>query len=103
MAKKIKVVVKEVGSRAKEIEVVNKLESFQTLVDGYIECLTVRIGGEVGLMIVNEEGKLRGDCKFNFDFLGLDQIFGDVVFVGIYGDEFTDCPFNADEVEDFLT
>lgn len=103
MANKIKVVVKEVGAEAKEIEVVNSLKSFQTLVDGYIECITVRIGGECGLMIVNEEGKMRGDCKFNFDLLGLDQIFGDVVFVGISGDEFTDCPFSAAQVEGFLS
>lgn len=98
----IRVVVKEVGKKAHEVRVSNCLKSFQTLVDGYIERIPVRIAGETGLMIVNEEGKLRGDCHFNFDFLGMDQIFGDVCFVGIDGEEFGDCPFNSDEVEEFL-
>lgn len=48
-------------------------------------------------------GEASKNTGLSVQELGLDQIFGDVVFVGIYGDEFTDCPFNADEVEDFLT
>lgn len=77
------------GARAIDIE--NKLEAFQEAVDGYIE--TVTLEPDEVVMIVNEEGLLRG--------LGINPlatalygsaIVGVAVVVGIDGEEFCDVP-----------
>lgn len=77
------------GARAIDIE--NKLEAFQEAVDGYIETVTL-VPDEV-VMIVNEEGLLRG--------LGINPlatalcgsaIVGVALVVGIDGEEFCDVP-----------
>lgn len=79
------------GSGARAIDIENKLEAFQEAVDGYIETLTL-VPDEV-VMIVNEEGLLRG--------LGINPlatalygsaIVGVAVVVGIDGEEFCDVP-----------
>ena len=63
----------------------NTLENLQRTVEGYIE--TVPFGENV--LIVNEEGKLRGlepNIKVQSDVL-----VGTVVLVGIDGEELADC------------
>ena len=79
------------GSGARAIDIENKLEAFQEAVDGYIETVTL-VPDEV-VMIVNEEGLLRG--------LGINPlatalygsaIVGVTVVVGIDGEEFCDVP-----------
>ena len=79
------------GSGARAIDIENKLEAFQEAVDGYIETLTL-VPDEV-VMIVNEEGLLRG--------LGINPlatalygsvIVGVAVVVGIDGEKFCDIP-----------
>ena len=79
------------GSGARSIDIENKLEAFQEAVDGYIETLTL-VPDEV-VMIVNEEGLLRG--------LGINPlatalygsaIVGVAVVVGVDGEEFCDVP-----------
>ncbi len=79
------------GSGARAIDIENKLEAFQEAVDGYIETVTL-VPDEV-VMIVNEEGLLRG--------LGINPlatalygsaIVGVAVVVGIDGEEFCDVP-----------
>lgn len=79
------------GSGARAIDIENKLEAFQEAVDGYIETVTL-VPDEV-VMIVNEEGLLRG--------LGINPlatalygsaIVGGAVVVGIDGEEFCDVP-----------
>lgn len=79
------------GSGAHAIDIENKLEAFQEAVDGYIETVTL-VPDEV-VMIVNEEGLLRG--------LGINPlatalygsaIVGVAVVVGIDGEEFCDVP-----------
>lgn len=79
------------GSGARAIDIENKLEAFQEAVDGYIETVTL-VPDEV-VMIVNEEGLLRG--------LGINPlatalygsaIVGVAVVVGIDGEEFCDIP-----------
>ena len=79
------------GSGARAIDIENKLEAFQEAVDGYIETLTL-VPDEV-VMIVNEEGLLRG--------LGINPlatalygsaIVGVAVVVGVDGEEFCDVP-----------
>lgn len=61
----------------------NTLESFQHAVGGYIETVTF---ASDAVLIVNEEGRLRG-LPYNCSFCGLD-IIGPVVVVGTKGDEF---------------
>ena len=62
----------------------NKLEAFQEIVGGYIEC--VRLPEKNVIMIVNEEGKLRG-MRHNF-YCDDDDIVGPVVFCSAKDDEF---------------
>ena len=79
------------GSGARAVDIENKLEAFQEAVDGYIEALTL-IPDEV-VMIVNEEGRLRGmgvnpyaSCLYG------EPIVGVAVVVGVDGEEFCDVP-----------
>lgn len=82
----MKIVIKEVGEPPRVEEVENELATFQSLVGGYIEVLSM--GDGVGL-IVNEEGKLIG-LPVNFG-LGYDTINGTAVFVAFGNDgEFKD-------------
>lgn len=71
----------------KDIE--NTLETLQQEVGGYIETLTLAADC---CMIVDEEGRLK-DKPLNekASRLGL-PIVGDVLLVGVDGDEFTDVP-----------
>lgn len=75
---KIRVLVKRPGEIPKSLVIKNELSEFQGLVGGNIEVLRLQ---EDILCIVNEEGKLRGDCKVNF-WLNDDIIMGTAVFVG---------------------
>lgn len=97
---RVNVIVKEVGKDPHITSIPNMLRPFQTLVDGHIECITLRINGKVGVLIVNEEGRLLG-LDYNFtNHLGEDLV-GDVVFAGIKGDEFIDCPWDLDEIKEY--
>ena len=87
MEKNIRVILKEPGKPAELREIPNTLESLQDAVGGPIEVLRF---AEDCAAIVNEEGKLRG-LPVNFGFLG-DMLCGNVVFVGVSGEEF--CSLN---------
>ena len=78
-------------------EIPNTLERLQTIVDGYIETVTVRNGL---VIICNEEGKLTGMAP-NFR-IGFEQIVGTVIVVGVDGEEFTDVPIDLGEWEEML-
>lgn len=70
----MKVYYKRVGRKAIEIEIEDKLEILQTLVDGLIEVVELTPGID---MICNEEGKLIGlEENINLDY---DIIVGDVI------------------------
>lgn len=70
----MKVYYKRVGRKAIEIEIEDKLEILQTLVDGLIEVIELTPGID---MICNEEGKLIGlEENINLDY---DIIVGDVI------------------------
>lgn len=90
-AEKIHVMVKEPGADSKweRREVDNTLRTFQGLVGGYIEAVTVCDGL---VLIVNEEGKLQG-LEPNVFFRG-DWLVGTVVAVGVNKDheDFASCP-----------
>ena len=92
MENKINVLIKKPGAPWAPVEVENRLEDLQRLVDGYIEVATS--WGDIAL-IVNEEGKLRGLAP-NFPLCG-DVIVGTAVLIGVDGEDFTDCPHLTDE------
>lgn len=79
----IRVLVKAPGKEPEWREIPNDLESFQALVKGPIECV---LWDDRYLMIVNEEGKLKG-LRYNFRFYG-DDIVGLVVWVAKDGSKF---------------
>ncbi len=79
------------GTTVTQVEIENTLEALQEAVFGYIECVTIAPGRAV--MIVNEEGLLRGMAvnQAASDFAGI-QIVGPTLIVGVDGEEFCDVP-----------
>lgn len=86
------------GYRIKEIEVENKLEALQDVVDGYIEQITL-IQGKAA-MLVNEEGRLRGMPSNTLASLvaGI-SIVGPALLLGVNGEEFCDI---SEEIKRFV-
>lgn len=90
------IIIKEPGKNPEYVKAQNKLKPLQKLVGGYIE--PVRLRDDL-ILICNEEGRLRGlpwCCtvfKTNF--------YGTVLFAGVDGEEFTDCPLTIEELEQF--
>lgn len=86
--------IKFEGRRVKEIEIDNTLEALQAAVDGYIETVPIRhIPTDKAVMIVNEEGLLRG-MSHNpaATMIAGTKIVGSAIVVGVDGEEFTDIP-----------
>ena len=77
-----------------EVEIDNTLEALQAAVNGYIETIGI-VPGEA-VMIVNEEGRLRGMAPnpIASAFAGID-IVGPALIVGVDEDDFTDVPEDA--------
>lgn len=72
-------------------DIENTLEALQSVVDGYIEVVTLVPGKAV--MIVNEEGLLRGMAPNPAaSMIAKTKIVGPALIVGVDGDEFTDFP-----------
>lgn len=72
-------------------DIENTLEALQSVVDGYIEVVTLVPGKAV--MIVNEEGLLRGMAPNPIaSNVANTQIVGPAVVVGVDGEDFTDIP-----------
>ena len=72
-------------------DIENTLEALQAAVDGYIEAVTLIPGKAV--MIVNEEGLLRGMAPNTIaSAVANTQIVGSAVVVGVDGEDFTDIP-----------
>ena len=83
----MRVLLKEPGKDPRTMIIPNDLGTLQQLVDGYIETHTLTDGL---VMIVNEEGKLKGlEPNFYVDRLK-DTILGTAIFCGEDGEEFTD-------------
>lgn len=93
----ITVMVKNPGHPWRELRVRNELSKSQTLVGWYIETVPVDEGM---LLLVNEDGKLRG-MEPNFEYRK-DILCGPVVAVGIHGDSFDSCPIRTDEGMRFM-
>lgn len=93
----ITVMVKNPGRPWHESRVRKELSKSQTLVGGYIETVPVDEGM---MLMVNEEGKLRGMAA-NFEYRQ-DILCGPVVAVGILDDRFSSCPIRTDEGMRFM-
>ena len=79
------------GHSITETGIENTLEAFQSAVDGYIETLT--LVPDRAVMIVNEEGLLRGLSPNPIaSAVANTQIVGTAIIVGVDGEEFTDVP-----------
>lgn len=84
---KISVATKRPGAPARHVWIENSLENLQRTVGGYIEC--VKLCKDLAI-ICDEEGRLKGKehncsvCGYNF--------VGDIIVVGVQGDEFADLP-----------
>lgn len=82
-------VLKLEGNRIIETETANTLEALQAEVDGYIEAVTLI--PDKAVMIVNEEGLLRGMAPNPIASAAANtQIVGTAIIVD--GEEFTDVP-----------
>jgi len=103
----IRVFYKRPGKNLVEVKIPNELEWLQGAVEGYVESITLH-RGENGFpdlaLLCNEEGKLKGmEGNFWMDINGVpDEIVGPVLFVGVDGEEFTDCPRSRKQMEAFL-
>ena len=72
-------------------DIENTLEALQAAVDGYIESVTLI--PDKAVMIVNEEGRLRGMTPNPIaSAVANTQIVGPAVVVGVNGEEFADIP-----------
>ena len=91
MKETIRAIVKEPGKEAQEERIGNDLKSLQKRVGGYIETVTVQ---EDLVIICNEEGKLLG-LPHNCTLLG-EPFCGTILFVGVDGENFADCPISLD-------
>jgi hypothetical protein len=87
----IKVIIKEPGRSPYFREIENTLESFQNIVGGYIETLT--IASDL-VIVLNEEGRLK-NLPYNCVFCGA-ELVGTIIFAGVDGDEFADVPKGMD-------
>ena len=89
MADKIKAFAKRPGQPPRSVWVTNSLKNLQTYVGGYIEAVTLTSDCAV---ICNEEGRILG-LPHNCNVAGIDFV-GDILFVGIKGEEFADMPID---------
>lgn len=97
MSDTIRVLYKRPGKNIVEVEIPNELEWIQGAVEGHFE--HVQISEDVA-MLCNEDGKLKG-MDANFLLMG-DLIVGPVLFVGVDGEEYGNCPRNREQMEAFL-
>lgn len=97
MADKIRVISKRPGCPPRSVWVSNTLENLQTAVGGYIE--TVTLASDC-CVICNEEGRLLG-LPYNCTICGVDVV-GDILLVGVKGEEFTDLPISYQEAKEMF-
>ena len=83
----MKALQKKVGQPWEVVEIANELKALQEAVGGYIETMTLTSNC---CLIINEEGMILG-LPENCIFLGV-RLVGDILMVGVDGEEFTDVP-----------
>lgn len=93
----MRAIIKQPGQPAAEIEIPNTLDALQKAVGGYIEI--VHVQGLPGVLIVNEEGKIR-DLEPNLvlPWPSFDVLVGPVLYLGEDLDEgeLTDAPLSLE-------
>lgn len=102
MADRIKVIIKRPGEQIGHMtHIANTVESFQNHVGGYYEEIHI---GSNEVMIVNEEGKLRGLPKnFRVGINFPDFIRGTAIICGKSGSGYSDVPFDLHFWQTLLT
>lgn len=85
MVNMISALVKRPGELPRHVNVSNSLEALQKNVEGYIETVTARAGGETFVIICNEEGRLLGK-PFNTVCAGY-SFLGPILIVGVTENE----------------
>lgn len=85
--KLIRAIIKEPYKPAREELIENTLDTFQRLVGGYIETVTL---GADWTVVCNEEGRLEG-LPYNMELCGVDLV-GTIVLVGVKGGELRGLP-----------
>lgn len=93
MKQMISALLKRPGEIPRHVNISNTLEALQKNVGGHIEC--VKILKDV-VVICDEEGKLKGK-PFNCKISGYDFV-GDILMVGLDGEDFTDLPVSWDDM-----
>ena len=91
---KIRAIIKRPDERYGHVtNISDTLKNLQNIVGGNIEALRIT---EDAVIICNEEGKLRGlkPCLYVGSFPYGQLLVGDVIVLGVDGEEFTDCPIS---------
>ena len=92
---KIRAIIKRTDEEFGHVSNIStSLKNLQKIVDGPIEAIHIT---DDTVIICNEEGKIRQLSKNFFkgaDFPFYDVIVGDIVVVGVEGEEFVDCPLD---------
>lgn len=91
----MRIICKEPGKAPEYIDIENELKPLQKAVGGYIETLTLE---DDWTIVCNEEGRLRG-LPWNVRMFGL-NLYGTILFIGVDGPEFTDCPLTLEDLRD---
>lgn len=91
---KIRAITKRPGMRPVSTWITPSLENLQKLVDGYIE--TVTLATDL-CILCDEEGRLKGK-EYNCTICGCSFV-GDIIMVGVNGEEFADLPLDYQEAK----
>lgn len=81
----IKVIVKDPGKDPEVMEIQNDLKVLQELVGGYVQSVTM---ADDLMMLMDDDGRMKGKNANVFFTKYDDFIFGPVVFTGVNGKEF---------------
>lgn len=92
----MKIFIKHPGKNPRQIVIPESdvLNVMQQLVGGYIETVTMWSDCTI---ICNEEGRWR-NLPDNCEVCGINFV-GNILFVGVSGEEFCDVPFSLDEMQ----
>ena len=95
--KLIRAIIKEPHEPAREELIEPTLDTFQRLVGGYIETVTL---GADWTVVCNEEGRLEG-LPYNMELCGVDFV-GTIVLVGVKGENFVDFPASLEGLKNII-